>query len=90
MSVLPSHLDRDGFAKYFALMQQGSDVLTTYILTIANQAGWDVPDAARSRMMAALEAFVQGRVQRDSEWRQPIFRFAESRHCKRWRAGDAR
>jgi uncharacterized protein YfaS (alpha-2-macroglobulin family) len=69
MASLPSYLDRDGFAKYFALMAQGSDALTTYILNIASQAGWDIPDAARARMVAALEAFVQGRVQRDAEWR---------------------
>ena len=87
MSVLPSHLDRDGFAKYFALMQQGSDVLTTYILTIAHQAGWDVPDVTRSRMIAALEAFVQGRVQRDPEWRAAdlsIRRVAALQALARW------
>ena len=33
MSALPSYLDRDGFAKYFPIMRDGSDVLTTYILT---------------------------------------------------------
>jgi len=69
MAMLPAHLDRDGFAKYFAMMQQGSDVLTTYILSIAAQAAWEIPDAPRTRMMAALEAFVQGRVQREAEWR---------------------
>jgi uncharacterized protein YfaS (alpha-2-macroglobulin family) len=69
MGMLPSHLDRDGFAKYFPLMQLGSDVLTTYILNIAAQAGWQIPDASRARMMAALDAFVQGRVQREAEWR---------------------
>jgi uncharacterized protein YfaS (alpha-2-macroglobulin family) len=69
MTMLPSHLDRDGFAKYFALMREGSDVLTTYILNIAAQAAWDIPEAVRGRMLGALEAFVQGRAQRDAEWR---------------------
>jgi len=71
MAALPSYLDRDGFAKYFPVLQYGSDVLTTYILTIASEAGWDVPASSRNRMISALERFVQGRVQRDPEWRAP-------------------
>jgi hypothetical protein len=69
MAALPSYLDRDGFAKYFAVLQYGSDVLTTYILSVASEAEWDVPPSARSRMVSALERFVQGQVQRDPEWR---------------------
>jgi uncharacterized protein YfaS (alpha-2-macroglobulin family) len=69
MSALPSYLDRDGFVKYFAVLRDGSDVLTTYILSIANQAGWDIPESSQKRMVSALERFVQGQVQRDSEWR---------------------
>jgi hypothetical protein len=71
MGALPSFLDRDGFAKYFPVLQYGSDVLTTYILTIASEAGWDVPASSRTRMISALERFVQGQVQRDPEWRAP-------------------
>ena len=69
MAALPSYLDRDGFAKYFSLLTYGSDVLTTYILSIASEAGWDIPASSRSRMISALERFVQGQVQRDPEWR---------------------
>ncbi len=69
MGSLASYLDRDGFAKYFPILQYGSDVLTTYILTIASESGRDVPASSRGRMISALERFVQGRVQRDPEWR---------------------
>ena len=48
MASLPGYLDRDGFAKYFPGMRYGSDTLTAYLLTIANEAGWEIPaDRAR-------------------------------------------
>jgi hypothetical protein len=87
MAMLPSYLDRDGFAKYFALMREGSDVLTAYILNIAAQSAWDIPEGTRSRMMGALEGFVQGRLQRDAEWRAAdlsIRRLAALQALSRW------
>jgi uncharacterized protein YfaS (alpha-2-macroglobulin family) len=69
MATLPSHLDHDGFVKYFPLLQYGSDVLTAYVLSIASEAGWDIPDGSRERMLSALQRFVQGQVQREPEWR---------------------
>ncbi|HEY3254072.1 MAG TPA: hypothetical protein VGJ91_09000, partial [Polyangiaceae bacterium] len=69
MAALPSYLDRDGFAKYFPILPYGSDVLTTYILSVASEAEWEVPASVRSQMISALERFVQGQVQRDPEWR---------------------
>ena len=66
MDELPSFLDRDGFAKYFALERTGSDTLTAYILAIAHESGWSVPEGARGRMQNALTAFVTGRARRDS------------------------
>jgi hypothetical protein len=67
MASLPSYLDRDGLAKYFPSMYQGSDVLTSYILSIAEEAGWKVPEDSRSRMIKGLRDFVQGRVSRNSD-----------------------
>ena len=63
---LPAHLDSDGLAKYFTEMRAGSDTLTAYLLTIADEAGWALPDAAKSRMNTALQAFLQGKIRRDS------------------------
>ena len=66
MAELPSYLDHDGLTKYFSLQREGSDVLTAYILSIAHEAGWALPDAASGRMHTALKNFVQGRIVRDS------------------------
>ena len=66
MSDLPSHLDRDGLAKYFAQMELGSDALTAYILSIADEAGYEIPENSKTRMEKALVGFVEGRVVRYS------------------------
>lgn len=67
MSSLPSYLDRDGLVKYFPLMQDGSDTLTAYVLAVANEAGWTIPEASQQRMRNALTGFVEGRVRRYSD-----------------------
>ncbi|MBI5209080.1 MAG: alpha-2-macroglobulin [Elusimicrobia bacterium] len=66
MAGLPAHLDGDGLAKYFPSSERGSDVLTAYLLSIADEAGWDVPAYAREKMQAGLKAFVEGKVNRGS------------------------
>ena len=66
MDELPAFLDRDGFAKYFASERLGSDTLTAYLLSIASEAGWEIPAGSLSRMRGALRNFVAGRAGRDS------------------------
>ena len=67
MASLPDYLDRDGLAKYFASdWLQGSDVLTAYLLAIADEGGWTIPDNAKTRMLQGLDGFVSGRVTRYS------------------------
>ena len=66
MAVLPDYLDRDGFVRYWTLMRDGDDVLTSYILSIAHEAGYAIPERERQRMEQALVAFVEGRVIRNS------------------------
>jgi uncharacterized protein YfaS (alpha-2-macroglobulin family) len=71
---LASHLDSDGLLTYFPIMEQGSDVLTAYVLSVADEAGYAVPDLQRQRMLDALEAFIHGRIIRGSplakrDWR---------------------
>ena len=63
---LPAYLDADGLLKYFPSMEQGSDSLTAYILSVAAEAGYAIPEQAKSRMEEALTAFVQGRIVRHS------------------------
>jgi hypothetical protein len=71
MQALPAHLDGDGLVKYFPLLRQGSEVLTAYVLAIAHEAGWPVPEGDRTRMLAALAKFVEGRLARRSALAAP-------------------
>jgi alpha-2-macroglobulin len=63
-TVLPSHLDSDGLLKYFPAMEQGSEVLTAYALSIIHEAGWEFPAKVRERMMQGLQRFVEGAIRR--------------------------
>jgi hypothetical protein len=47
-------------------MEEGSDVLTAYVLSVTNEAGYAVPDDLRGRMEAGLAAFVEGKIVRGS------------------------
>jgi uncharacterized protein YfaS (alpha-2-macroglobulin family) len=53
MGALPSYLDADGLAKFFPTMGYGSEVLTSYLLAIADEAGFEVPAPLRDRMLSA-------------------------------------
>ncbi len=66
MAELPSFLDEDKLLKYFPTMQRGSDVLTSYVLSIAHEAGWEIPEHLRENMQKALISFVEGRIIRNS------------------------
>lgn len=63
---LPAYLDSDGLAKYFPTAPSGSDILTSYILSISHEAGWEVPEDARERMLKGLQGFIEGVVVRYS------------------------
>ena len=65
--ALPAYLDRDGLARYWPNLPQGSDSLTAYLLSISEAAGLELPIEARVRMLEGLQGFVTGRVARDSE-----------------------
>ena len=65
MNSLPVHLDRDGLAKYFPMnWLEGDDSLTSYLLSISNEAGFEIPETSRERMLKGLEDFVAGRIHR--------------------------
>ncbi len=67
MDSLPAYLDSDGLVKYFPMMLSGSDTLTAYILSLADEAGYVVPAGSKERMENALIGFVQGRIVRNSQ-----------------------
>lgn len=65
MNSLSLHLDGDGLVKYFPVdWLQGDDSLTAYLLTIADEAHYEIPEASRERMLKGLEDFVSGRINR--------------------------
>ena len=63
---LPSHLDTDGLVKYFPALSSGSDMLTSYLLSISNEAGWEIPKYIKEKMEAGLKGFIESRVIRYS------------------------
>jgi uncharacterized protein YfaS (alpha-2-macroglobulin family) len=69
MNVLPGYLDSDGLVKYFPMMLYGSDALTAYVISIADEAGYEIPKTLRAKMEKALTGFVQGTIVRHSELR---------------------
>jgi alpha-2-macroglobulin len=65
MNSLPAHLDQDGLARYFAIdWLRGDDTLTSYLLRIADEAHYSIPEGPRERMLKGLEDFVAGRIHR--------------------------
>lgn len=70
MAQLPSYLDSNGLAAYFPLQSDassGSEVLTAYLLAIADEASraglpMRLPEAQRAQMERGLAAFVEGRI----------------------------
>nr|MCU0734609.1 MG2 domain-containing protein [Methylotetracoccus sp.] len=69
---LPNYLDSDGLFKYFPSdALRGSDVLTTYLLAIAHEAGWPLPTDLQNRAVEGLKGFVEGRLARKSRLAAP-------------------
>lgn len=67
MTRLPNYLDDDGLARYFpSEWMMGSDTLTSYVLAIAHEAGWQIPAATLQTMQNGLRQFIAGAVVRDS------------------------
>lgn len=62
ISELPAHLDANGLVKYFPPCNTGSDVLTSYILSISKEAGFEIPSDIKNRMQKGLTDFIEGRI----------------------------
>jgi uncharacterized protein YfaS (alpha-2-macroglobulin family) len=67
MAALPSYQDADGLFKYFPIMDSGSETLTAYVLAIAQEAGWQIPEGPRGRAEQGLRKFVTGLIVRRQE-----------------------
>jgi alpha-2-macroglobulin len=66
MRVLPAYLDKEGLVKYFPSMEYGSDVLTAYVLSVAHEAGWELPPLVQEQIQRGLKGFVEGSMKRSS------------------------
>jgi len=73
MARVPTYLDEDGLANYFppraGETRQGSDTLTAFLISAADEAAkldptMGLPDAVRAPMEQALVAFVEGKITR--------------------------
>jgi len=64
---MPSSLDENGLLEFFPTMDSGSDLLTSYVLSISIASGRPLPADLEARLEEGLVAFVEGRVaQEDS------------------------
>jgi len=61
---LPAYLDPDGLVKYFPTCSVGSDTLTAYLLSVSNEAGWEIPADVKNRLLTGLRGFIEGKVVR--------------------------
>ncbi len=69
MKKLPTYLDGNGLAKYWPGMLEGDDTLTSYLLSVANEAEYEIPEYLQNRMRKGLIDFVEGRIVRYSALR---------------------
>jgi uncharacterized protein YfaS (alpha-2-macroglobulin family) len=66
---IPAYMDGDGLLRYFPIAQiQGSEALTAYVLSMTAEAGFQIPDAPKARMIDAMKAVVDGRLEREARW----------------------
>src|SRR5207245_6967772 len=61
---LPQYLDGDGLLKFFPEMHDGSDILTSYVFSIAHEAGLKIPPQSEEAMERGLRGFIAGTVVR--------------------------
>ncbi|MBF0443404.1 MAG: alpha-2-macroglobulin, partial [Oligoflexales bacterium] len=64
MAVLPTFMDKDGLVKYFPSQELGSETLTSYLLSVSDEANLKIPDTYRIAMLEGLGKFVTGKVLR--------------------------
>ncbi len=61
VSNLPSLIDSQGFLKYFPSAIDGSVDLTSYLVSIAHAAGFELPPVVREQVLLALQKVASGK-----------------------------
>ena len=64
--AMPAFQDQDGLLEYFPTQEQGSEVLTAYVASVAHAAGRTLPADVLDGMLGALGRFVDGSLRRES------------------------
>ncbi|WP_380786473.1 alpha-2-macroglobulin [Sphingomonas sp. R86521] len=63
---IPTYQASDGLLRYFpGDGLNGSEALTAYVLSITGEAGLAVPEAAKTKMVEAMKAVLDGRLRRE-------------------------
>ena len=62
MAILPTYVDGEGNLKFFVTENQGSSILTAYVLSTAAAKGWEIPMNERRKMIEALRRLVAGKI----------------------------
>lgn len=66
---IPAYMDRDGLLRYFPIDRlQGSEALTAYVLSMTAEAGFPIPDAPKAKMIDAMKAVLDGRLEHETRW----------------------
>ncbi len=65
MKRLPNQLDQDGLVKWYPGCDCGGYELTAYVVAIAKDARFDIPQDSLSKMQTALVSVVEGRLRRE-------------------------
>ncbi|MCX8027316.1 MAG: MG2 domain-containing protein [Thermodesulfovibrionales bacterium] len=61
VASLPTYMDSHGLLKYFPSMIEGSDTLTSYVISISHEAGLEIPEGIKQRMLDGLTNFINGK-----------------------------
>jgi len=63
---LPTYQASDGLIRYFPFdAMDGSEALTAYVLSISAEAGLALPETAKTRMIEAMKAVLDGRLRHE-------------------------
>ncbi len=66
MARMPNYVDRDGLVRYWPFIVRGDDTLTSYVYSVADEAGYPLPNDMRAQLEHGLIGFVEGRIVRGS------------------------
>lgn len=67
IAELPIYLDKEGLLRFFPRDScEGSPVLSSYVLSISQEAGFVIPDTLRNKIQDGLIRFIEGKITRNS------------------------